>query len=988
MREAYARMEILDQRRSGLNDGNSGGGMKGLRNVAAAVLSLIGFALLAACGGGSGQLSITLTTPTGVFTVDESENGVSPEPSIILNAAVGGDTKNQGVTWSILKQSNSGCSGTGTGPGQCGTLTNSSPFQVTYTPPSDLAATLSVTITATSISDPGLQKTQAISVVLPPTFTLTGCNPPSPPINTPCVLPNGKNGVPYTSNGTSAVTIAFTGGVSPYNFNQPVLPCGLQMTLSTTALSATITGTPCGSGTTQFSVIVTDSGGAAPVSQLYSISISPAPALSVVAAPLPPGLTNTQYSASVVAQGGVPPLTWTLSPPPATSLPPGIAFNTATGAFSGVPQAKAALGSSCTPAVAGTYCFTVQVQDSALPTHQVAPPAPEPLSITIQTPPPLQITTASPLTSGETAQGYTAQLQATGGVAPYTWSVTQGQLPAGLSLVTNADSTATISGTPILTGDSTFTVQVTDSEVVPATKTMVYSISITANTTSPTVNDALLQGTYAYFFDGFDKNGTVMVVGTFTADGKGNITSGTQDSNRISGVATGATISTGTYSIGADGRGTLELTSTFANQSPLTVDYRVVLDSTGGGRFFEDQPAKTDGDALQTHGEGVLKPVQGSGFANASFAGNYAFLFPGQDLNKKPAALAGVVHANGSSATITPGTSDLNDAGTFSSGSLTGTFGVLAGNRGSASLTFPLPKGQATLNFVFTFVSPSDLYFLECDSNGTSICAPGTPTQYRLGGEMILQSPNAVFNNSALTGTSVVSGIGLNSSSNSDVFAGLLTATSCDGTTQINLSYDENSGGTLSSPSSGGTCTMGLNGNGRVSFSFTAFTAAQTKVAAAYLTGLGTGFVLGSDAAVTTGLLEQQSGGPSFTDGSVLGSYALSAPMIAETQVKNVIGQLVGDGSGDFIQTDTSGDTVSVVDEIDPPATSAPNLDQQLSATLAGLPSSGRGTLTTGAPVPNGFPATAVFYVVSPSSIRMISTDTSDQHPNLFFLNH
>jgi len=181
---------------------------------------------------------------------------------------------------------------------------------------------------------------------------------------------------------------------------------------------------------------------------------------------------------------------------------------------------------------------------------------------------------------------------------------------------------------------------------------------------------------------------------------------------------------------------------------------------------------------------------------------------------------------------------------------------------------------------------------------------------------------------------------------------------------------------------------MGLNGNGRVSFSFTAFTAAQTKVAAAYLTGLGTGFVLGSDAAVTTGLLEQQSGGPSFTDGSVLGSYALSAPMIAETQVKNVIGQLVGDGSGDFIQTDTSGDTVSVVDEIDPPATSAPNLDQQLSATLAGLPSSGRGTLTTGAPVPNGFPATAVFYVVSPSSIRMISTDTSDQHPNLFFLNH
>ncbi len=964
--------------------------MKHLGTVAASLLVLFCLMLLAACGGGGGLISITLTTPTGVFSVDESENGVSPEPTIILNAAVGGDTKNRGVTWSILKQDNSNCSGMGTGPGQCGTLTNSTPFQVTFTPPSDLAlnTTLTVTITATSITAPGVTKTQAISVVLPPTFTLTGCNPPSPPLNAPCVLANGENGVPYTSSGTSTVTIAFTGGVSPYNFNQPALPSCLKMTVSTTTQSATISGTPCGSGTTQFTVTVTDSGGAAPVSQLYSITISPPPPLSVVAAPLPPGLTNTPYNASVVAQGGVPPLTWTLSPLPSTSLPPGIAFNTATGAFSGVPQAQAATGSSCTPAVAGTYCFSVQVQDSALPTHQVAPATPEALTITIQSPPPLQITTASPLTSGVTAQGYAAQLQATGGVAPYTWSVTQGQLPAGLSLATNSDSTATISGTPILTGDSTFTVQVEDSEAVPVTKTMAYFISITPNATSGTANDALLQGSYAFFFNGFDTGGSVMIVGTLTADGKGNITSGTEDINRVSGVAIGATITTSTYAIGADGRGTLALTSTFANQSPLTVDYRLVLDSSGGARFFEDQPAKTNGDTLQTHGEGVLKPVVGSDFGNASFSGNYAFLFPGQDLNKKPAALGGVIHANGSSATITPGTSDLNDAGTFSSGSLTGIFGFLSGNRGSAALTFPLPNGQATLNFVFTFVSPSDLYFVECDSTGTTTCAPGTPTQYRLGGEMILQSPNAVFNNSALAGTSVASGIGLNTSSNSDVFAGLLTATLCDGTTPITLSYDENSGGTLLSPSSGGTCTVGLNGNGRVSFSFTGFTPAQTKVAAAYLTGLGQGFVLGSDAAVTTGLLEQQSGGPSFTDGSVLGSYALSAPRIAETQLKNVIGQVVGDGRGDLIQTDTDGTTVSVVDEIDPPATSAANLDQPLSAILAGLPSSGRGTLTAGAPVPDGFPASAIFYVVSPSSIRMISSDTSDQHPNLFFLIH
>ncbi|HUJ80375.1 MAG TPA: hypothetical protein VLW83_00755, partial [Candidatus Acidoferrales bacterium] len=86
--------------------------MKGLRLVATAILSLVCFALLSACGGGSSsQIGITLTTPTGVFSVDESENGVNPEPTLIINAAVGGDTKNQGVTWSIDKKNNSNCSG-------------------------------------------------------------------------------------------------------------------------------------------------------------------------------------------------------------------------------------------------------------------------------------------------------------------------------------------------------------------------------------------------------------------------------------------------------------------------------------------------------------------------------------------------------------------------------------------------------------------------------------------------------------------------------------------------------------------------------------------------------------------------------------------------------------------------------------------------------------------------------------------------------------
>ena len=64
-------------------------------------------------------------------------------------------------------------------------------------------------------------------------------------------------------------------------------------------------------------------------------------------------------------------------------------------------------------------------------------------------------------------------LQAIGGTAPYTWSVTSGSLPAGLSL----SSAGVISGTPTTPGSSTFTVQVTDSLSATATKSLTITIN-------------------------------------------------------------------------------------------------------------------------------------------------------------------------------------------------------------------------------------------------------------------------------------------------------------------------------------------------------------------------------------------------------------------------------------------------------------------------------------------------------------------------------
>jgi hypothetical protein len=96
--------------------------------------------------------------------------------------------------------------------------------------------------------------------------------------------------------------------------------------------------------------------------------------------------------------------------------------------------------------------------------------------------------TTTGLPGGVVSTAYSATLTASGGTAPYTWAVTVGTLPAGLSL---ASSTGVISGTPTTAATSPFTVQATDQ--VAATATAALSITVTAtNTTFPVITTTSL----------------------------------------------------------------------------------------------------------------------------------------------------------------------------------------------------------------------------------------------------------------------------------------------------------------------------------------------------------------------------------------------------------------------------------------------------------------------------------------------------------------
>ncbi len=517
---------------------------------------------------------------------------------------------------------------------------------------------------------------------------------------------------------------------------------------------------------------------------------------------------------------------------------------------------------------------------------------------------------------------------------------------------------------------STFTVQLTDSEFVPVSTSASYTISIAAGSNS----NSLISGSYSFLFNGFDSQGSVALVGSVVADGNGKITGGGLDCNRVSGAVIGQSL-TGTYSLGTDGRGTMEIIATNSLNVTLTTDYNLVLDSSGNIRFFENNSSDADNDTLQTHGAGIMKPANSASFGASAFNGNYAFLFRGFDLAGSPTVLGGVIHADGIGS-ITPGTGDYNEAGAFSPAlGISGDFSFDSGSRGDASFTFDLPgKSPYTLTYVFRFVTPDDIFFVAVD--------PTDATHPRLSGEMILQSPTTTFNaSSALSGPGVATSTGLNGA-NASVLAGLLTpvASTTPGCAAqvancVTLAYDENNGGAIASPSFTGN--FQISANGRVAFTNLGPLGVTQRIAVAYLTGPSQGFTIGSDAAVSSGLLDQQETGVAFADSSVQGGYTISAAFPAETAVNNVIGQVNASGTGSLVGVQT-------LDEFTPPLT--PNLGQSLVASYANITAAGRGTLTTNSPI--GFPTNLAFYIVSAGILRAIPLDASDQHPEVILFDH
>lgn len=163
--------------------------------------------------------------------------------------------------------------------------------------------------------------------------------------------------------------------------------------------------------------------------------------LAISTANPPDAMANIPYGALLEATGGSAPYTWSLVTPGA--LPTGLSLNTS-GVISGTPFGG----------TAGTYNFVVQVRDAQGTTVQKSMA----IDYTAPTPVPTAPTIGvSTLSAGTVGALYNSLVTATGGTAPYTWSVVSGTLPPGLSL----SASGVVSGVPTATGNYTFVLTVT-----------------------------------------------------------------------------------------------------------------------------------------------------------------------------------------------------------------------------------------------------------------------------------------------------------------------------------------------------------------------------------------------------------------------------------------------------------------------------------------------------------------------------------------------
>jgi hypothetical protein len=275
---------------------------------------------------------------------------------------------------------------------------------------------------------------QVVKLIAPPPAISAGASPSSVNTNTSnvnvAITGTSSSGSGFFDPGSAfpnRLTAAINGGgvtVNSVTFTDAThLILNISVASGATASARTITVTnPDGQSTTSLTGILTINNVNCP-----TIILSPTT--------LPSGAAGSAYSQTVTASGGTSPYTYTVT---SGSLPAGTTLLSA-GLLSG------------TPLFGGSYNFTITATDNNACTGFQA------FTLTITGCPQITVSPTS-IPNGTVGSAFNQTITASGGSPSYSYAVTSGTLPTGLTL----SSGGVLSGTPSVAGSYNFTITATD----------------------------------------------------------------------------------------------------------------------------------------------------------------------------------------------------------------------------------------------------------------------------------------------------------------------------------------------------------------------------------------------------------------------------------------------------------------------------------------------------------------------------------------------
>jgi hypothetical protein len=437
-------------------------------------------------------------------------------------------------------------------------------------------------------------------------------------------------------------------------------------------------------------------------------------------------------------------------------------------------------------------------------------------------------------------------------------------------------------------------VTITATSQALATQTMSVPVTVV-------FGDKVLSGPYVFSTTGrLPTHAFWARVGSFTAGG-GSLLGIDEDTNQGGSpniVKTQRPFS-GSYSVGPDGRGTMQFCEDTSSSCPLgsssaTAYFRIVVISPQQAQIIEFSSPAASSATITGGGEMISQDPSVSGAGDGNLSGTYSFEFAGVSSSATEESAVGEFAANGfgtisagsSVAPLAPGEMDINAGGPVTLA--TSIYSISSNGRGTVTL--------GGLTFSFYPVSASRAKFIEIDP-----VPPSTTVSSILVGDAFKQQTSSTcgWSLNALNGSTLfeTSGQVTLGASSGFVIADVGSFTASNGAVSA-ASIDENNGGTVTSTvgTLTGNYTMDPCGRGTLSIGSHTYVFYIISASDAVLqeTTIASGVI-------ARGFLVPSQGGP-FVDSTLTGSYAfrLAGTDAAGTagHREDFLGQFTSNGSG------------------------------------------------------------------------------------------